>query len=89
MVRAARAVARAAGAGAATTDFGYLFPELQKDPANRLPPGNATVANLKALGKTMRDSASSSITTSRWTRVRRQSTSWRIPVSCRAPIWTD
>lgn len=46
-------VARRAGLDITTTEFGHLFPELQKDPADRLPPGPATVLALKELGKRM------------------------------------
>lgn len=36
------------------TDFGFMFPELQTD-EHLLPPGPATIENLKLLGDTMRD----------------------------------
>jgi len=37
------------------TEFGYMFEDLQADPANLLPQGSTTVENLKRLGETMRD----------------------------------
>ncbi len=49
------AAAKKAGLGTKPTDFGYLFPELQGDPNNRLPTGAATVNALKVLGDAMRD----------------------------------
>ncbi|MCA1703848.1 MAG: hypothetical protein LC808_11525, partial [Actinobacteria bacterium] len=38
-----------------TQDFGFLFPELQTDPANLLPEGQATRDNLVELGRVMID----------------------------------
>lgn len=40
------------------TRFGYLFPQLQTDPASLLPESPATVADLVRLGRAMRDTAS-------------------------------
>jgi hypothetical protein len=40
---------------AETQDFGFLFPELQNDPANLLPEARVTRDNLILLGQTMRD----------------------------------
>jgi hypothetical protein len=37
------------------SSFGYMFGDLQKDPANRLPPTSATVLALKQLAETMTD----------------------------------
>ena len=37
------------------SSFGYMFGDLQKDPANRLPPTPATVLALKQVAKTMTD----------------------------------
>jgi hypothetical protein len=39
------------------TDFDFLFPKLQHDPANLLPESQATRDGLVALGRTMRDKA--------------------------------
>jgi len=43
-----------------TRDFGFLFPELQDDPANLLPESRQTRDNLVELGKTMRDAGDGS-----------------------------
>jgi Animal haem peroxidase len=54
--RARTAIARtakSAGLDVKTTDFGYMFPALQADPSNKLPPTAATVSALVALGKSM------------------------------------
>jgi hypothetical protein len=49
--------AKDAGLSISTTDFGYLFPDLQTNPANKLPPTPATVTALVELGTRMTELA--------------------------------
>jgi Animal haem peroxidase len=62
--RTRRAIQRAGKVASAlppTSDFEYLFPQLQTDPANRLPPTPQTVSALVTLGKSMTEIAGEDI----------------------------